>query len=75
MTVVKLTSSSPLVFSDYNHGVTFIKVGWYFKVRRSGHACIDSTGKVKLRSVTGTKETTYPFLVVNFRLNSRTNLG
>jgi hypothetical protein len=72
MTVVTLTSSSPLVFSDDNHGVTFIKVGWYFKVRRSGHARIDSTGKVKLRAVTGTEESAYPFLIVYFWLYSRT---
>jgi hypothetical protein len=75
MTVVKLTSSSPPVFSDYNHGVTFVKVGWYFEVRRSGHACIDSTGKVKFRAVTGAKKTAYPFLVINFRLDSWTKFG
>jgi hypothetical protein len=74
MTVVTLTSSSPLVFSDDNHGITFIKVGRYFKVRRSWHACIDSTRKVKLRAVTGTKETAYPFLIVYLWLYSRTKL-
>jgi hypothetical protein len=50
-------------------------VRWYFKVRRSGHACIDSTGKVKLRAVAGTEETAYPFLIEYFRLNSRTEFG
>jgi hypothetical protein len=75
MTVVTLTSSNSLVFSDDNHGITFIKMGWYFQVRGSWDARIHSTGKVKLRAVTGTKETAYPFLIVNLWLYSRPKFG